>query len=60
MPPLSEKISKSLKNHTKDIVASGITQNLKQSVLPADKKGIFNISAQKEESETTLNSDRDW
>ena len=47
------------KDQTKDTVASGITQNLKTSVLPADKKNIVNISAQKEESETTLNSDRD-
>ena len=41
-------------------MALGITQNLKKSVLPVDKKGIFNISAQKEETETTVNSDRDW
>ena len=31
-----------------------------QSVLPVDKKDIFNISAQIEETETTVNSDRDW
>ena len=43
-----------------DTVALGITQNLKKSVLPADKKGIFNISAQIEETETQVNSDRDW
>ena len=41
-------------------MALGITQNLKKSVLPADKKGIFNISAQIEETETQVNSDRDW
>ena len=41
-------------------VALGITQNLKKSVFPADKKGIFNISTQIEETETTVNSDRDW
>ena len=57
---LSEKILKYLTNHTKDTVALGITQNLKKSVLPADKKGIFNISAQIEETETQVNSDRDW
>ena len=28
--------------------------------MPADKKGIFNISARIEETETTVNSDRDW
>ena len=48
-----------LANHTKDTVALGITQNLIKSVLPADKKGIFNISAQIEETETTINSDMD-
>ena len=58
-PPL-RKIPKSLAHHAKDTVALGITQNLKKSVLPVDKKGIFNISAQKEETETTVNSDRDW
>ena len=58
-PPL-RKIPKSLAHHTKDTVALGITQNLKKSVLPADKKGIFNISAQTEETVTTVNSDRDW
>ena len=60
MPLLSGKILKSLTNHTKDTAALGITQNLKESVLPVDKKGIFNISAQIEETETTVNSDRDW
>ena len=60
MPLLSGKIPKSLTNHTKDTAALGITQNLKESVLPVDKKGIFNISAQIEETETTVNSDRDW
>ena len=50
-PHLSEKILKYLTNHTKDTVALEITQNLKKSVLPADKKGIFNISAQIEETE---------
>ena len=54
MPLLSEKISKSLTNHTNDTVALGITQNLKKCVLPADKKVIFNISAQIEEN------NRDW
>ena len=57
---LSEKILKYLTNHTLDTVALGITQNLKKSVLPADKKGIFNICAQIEETETQVNSDRDW
>ena len=28
--------------------------------MPADKKGIFNISAQIEETEIQVNSDRDW
>ena len=60
LPPLSEKIPTSLRNHIKDTVALGITQNLKKSVLPVDKKEIFNISAQIEETETTVNSDRDW
>ena len=41
-------------------MALGVTQNLKKSVLPEDKKGIFNISARTEETETTVNSDRDW
>ena len=41
-------------------MALGITQNLKKSVLPANNKGIFNISAQIEETETPVNSDRDW
>ena len=54
MPLLSEKISKSLTNHTNDTAALGITQNLKKCVLPADKKAIFNISAQIEEN------NRDW
>ena len=57
--PLAEKIPKFLANHTKDTVALGITQNLPKSVLPADKKGIFNISAQIEETGTTINSDMD-
>ena len=59
MPPVAEKIPKFLANHTKDTVALGITQNLTKSVLPADKKGIFNVSAQIEETETTINSDMD-
>ena len=59
-PPLSENIPKSLANYTKDTVPLGITQNLKKSVLPADKKGIFNTSAQIEDTEATINSDRDW
>ena len=57
IPLLSEKIPKSLANHTKDTVALGITQNLKKYVLPADKKGIFNISAQIEDTEAAINSD---
>ena len=28
--------------------------------MPEDKKGIFNISARTEETETTVNLDRDW
>ena len=60
MSPLSEKIPKSLTNHIKDTVALGITQNLKKSVLPVNKKDIFNISSQIEETETTVNLDRDW
>ena len=61
MPPTPlRKIPKSLANHTKDTVALGITQNLKKFVLSAGKNGIFNISAQIEETETTVNSDRDW
>ena len=58
--PLSEKIPNYLRNHTKDTVALGITQNLKNSVFSADKKGIFNISAQIEETEIPINLDRDW
>ena len=60
MPSLPEKVPKSLANHTRNTVALGITQNLTKSVFPADKKGIFNISAQIEESETTINLNRDW
>ena len=61
LPPfLSEKNAKFLTNETKDTVALGITQNLKKSVFPASKKDIFNISLQIEETETTVNSDRDW
>ena len=60
MPPLSEKIPKSLTNHIKNTVAAGITQNLKKSVLPVNKKEIFNISSQIEETETTVNLDRGW
>ena len=60
MRSLSEKIPKSLTKHIKDTVELGITQNLKKSVLPVDKKEIFNISAQIEETETAVNSDRDW
>ena len=41
-------------------MALGITRNLKKFVFPADKRGIFNISAQIEETETPVNSDRDW
>ena len=58
-PTLPEKIPKSLANPTKDTVALGITQNLTKSVLPVDKKSIFNISAQIEEIET-ISSNRDW
>ena len=54
-PPLSEKIPKSLTNHIKDTMALGIIQNLKKPVLPVDKRNIFNISAQIEETETTVN-----
>ena len=54
-----EKISKSLANHTNDTAALGITQNLTRFVLRADKKSIFKISAQKEETEKTINSNRD-
>ena len=60
MRPLSEKIPKSLRNPIKDTVALGITQNLKKSVLPVEKKEIFNIFAQIEETETKVNLDRDW
>ena len=28
--------------------------------MPADKKGIFNISAQTEETDIAINSNRDW
>ena len=62
----SKKFQKSLANHTKGIndiinhsVALWITRNLKKSVLPANKKGIFNIAVQIEETEKTVNSDRD-
>ena len=41
-------------------MALGITQNLKKSVLPADKKSILNISAQIEETKIPVNSDRNW
>ena len=41
-------------------MALRITQNLKKYVLPTDKKDNFNISAKIEETETTVNSDRDW
>ena len=58
-PPPPKKISKSLANHTRDTVALGINKNLTKSVLPADKKVIFNMSAQTEETET-INSNRDW
>ena len=56
---LPEQNSKSVANHTKDAVPLGITQKLTKSVLPADKKGIFNISAEIEENEATANSNRD-
>ena len=58
--PSQKKISKSLANHTRDTAALGITQNLKKSVLLAEKKGAFSISPQIEETETTVNSERDW
>ena len=47
-PPLpnQKKVPKSLANYTKDTVALEITQNLTKSVLPANKIGIFNFSAQ--------------
>ena len=35
------------------------TQNFTKFVLPVDKNGIFNISAQTEETETTINSNKD-
>ena len=41
-------------------MALGITQNLKKPVLAADKKGIFNISVQIEETERPVNLDRYW
>ena len=41
-------------------MALGITQNLKKPVLAADKKGIFNISVQIEETERPVNLDRHW
>ena len=41
-------------------MALGITRNLKKFVFHADKRGIFNISAQIEETETPVNSDSDW
>ena len=44
--PSQKKIRKYLTNHIKNTVALGITQNLKRSVFPADKKGVFYISAQ--------------
>ena len=47
MPPFPEKTPKSLANLTKD---TEIAQNLTKFVLLADKKDIFNISAQTEET----------
>ena len=44
--PSQKKIRKYLTNHTKNTVALGITQNLKKFVFPADKNGVFNVSAQ--------------
>ena len=44
---------------TKNEIIAEITATAK-SVLPADKKGIFNISARIEETETTVNLDKDW
>ena len=58
--PSQKKIRKCLTNHIKNTVALGITQNLKRSVFPADKKGVFYISAQIEENEAPDNSDKDW
>ena len=54
VPLLPEKNPRSLANHTKDTAALVITQKLTKSVFPADKNGIFNMSAQTEETETTI------
>ena len=54
MAPLPGKILKFLTNHTKDIVALGITQNFTKSVLPANKQNIVNISAHIEETEKKI------
>ena len=56
---LTEKILKSIANQTKDTVAIGITQTFTKSVLLADNRGTFNISAQTEETDTTINSNKD-
>ena len=54
VPLLSEKNPRSLANHTKDTAALVITQKLAKSVFPADKNGIFNMSAQTEETKTKI------
>ena len=53
-PVLSEKNPRSLANHTKDTAALVITQKLTKPVFSANKNGIFNMSAQTEETETTI------
>ena len=59
LPPLRKNSEIFSKPHQ---IYSGIRNNPKpqKSILPADKKGIFNISVQIEDTETTVNSDRDW
>ena len=54
VPLLPEKNPRSLANHTKDTAALVITQKLTKSVFPTGKNGIFNMSAQTEETETTI------
>ena len=53
---ISKKIKKKL---FRNVEMSPLSEKI-QSVLPVDKKDIFNISAQIEETETTVNSDSDW
>ena len=57
---LPEKFLKSLAKHITDTAVIGVTQNHTKSVLPVDKKDICNVSAQTEETETTINFSRDW